>query len=104
MKIDNSVVPYQHCSICAELGDYHRALQKGGHEEEDTYLPANSARLKLVRQINGHAYLHQCPECQTFYLYKTYYEFLVSGSEDEQILIRLKDETEAEKYADYWLR
>ena len=41
--------------------------------------------------------LKQCPECGTYYLYRTDYEYLVNGSEDEEVLTRLKPE-EATEY------
>lgn len=92
------------CGTCATLRDYERAFQKGGHEGEDTCLPLASLRLTPVRDITSFAKLYRCPECGTFYLLKSYYEFLVSGSEEEQVLYRLKIESEADKYSDYWLR
>ena len=43
--------------------------------------------------------LQQCPQCATYYLYRTDYEFLVNGSEDEEELTRLTDEAAAEYLA-----
>ena len=96
--------PFQTCSICAEIPSYARAFQKGGQEQDDTYLPAQSAQLEFIEEIKSSVYLRQCPECKTLYLYKTYYDFLVSGSEDEQILIRLAHRDDANKHLDYWDR
>jgi len=36
--------------------------------------------------------LKQCAACGTYYLYETDYEYLVNGSEDEEVLTRLKEE------------
>lgn len=35
--------------------------------------------------------LQQCPECRAYYLYRTDYEFLVNGSENDEYLSRLTD-------------
>ncbi len=83
------------CSICSKLRDFERGFQKGGREEEDTWLPAEAASLVDVHEVrpgaNRSPVLRQCPECDTHYLYETGYEFLASGSEDEQRLTRLTD-------------
>ena len=88
------------CSICSQLRDYERGFQVGGREAEDTFLPGASAQLKNVCEIypggNRTPVLQQCPECGTHYLYETEYEFLVSGSEDEQRLTRLTAEQAAQ--------
>lgn len=81
------------CTTCGDLKDYHRAMQKGGRASEDTQLPAASGRLKNVKEVppshNGSSFVQQCPECGAWFLYKTTYEYLVSGSEDEQELSRI---------------
>ena len=93
--------PPKKCSICCDLSEYQRGFQKGGREEEDTYLPAASTYLKQVKEVypgkNRTPILKQCPECGTYYLYEVEYEFLVYGSEDEQRLSRLTD-AEAAQY------
>lgn len=58
------------CKVCGTLGDYYRGFQKGGREAED-------------------GLLQKCPECGDHFLYQSTYEFLISGSEDEQILTRV---------------
>ena len=88
------------CSLCSQLGDYEFAFQKGGREDEATYLPAPAYSLPVVRDLKPDGgcrllQLKQCPECETYYLYKTDYEFLVSGTEDEQELTRLTAEEAA---------
>lgn len=89
------------CSICTQLSDYHHGFQKGGHEDEDVFLPSAAGSLKDIRELEPvncrHMVLEQCPECGTCYLYQSDYEFLVSGTEDEQTLSRLTDE-EARRY------
>lgn len=81
------------CSVCGSLQDYHRAMQKGGHESQDTHLPAASGKLVTVKEVrpdhNGSSFVQQCAECDAWFLYKTTYEFLVYGSEDEQQLYRI---------------
>src|SRR5262245_60146761 len=90
---------HQQCSICSQLGEYHYAMQVYGKEEESTYLPEAASKLKTVKELKPDSgrtlYLEQCPECKIYYLYKTDYEFLIGGSEDEQILTRLADEEAA---------
>lgn len=88
------------CGTCSELGEYHRGFQKGGREEEDTFLPAASSRLKDVGETqpgkNRSPVVQRCPECGAFFLYEVEYDFLVGGSEDTQHLSRLTPE-QAEK-------
>jgi hypothetical protein len=90
---------YTHCSVCSSLADYESAYQKYGHAEGDTYLPAAAGSLLVVRDFKPYSsrklQLQQCPKCATYYLYRTDYEFLVNGSEDEDELTRLTDEAAA---------
>ena len=76
------------CPICGTLGEYHRGFQKGGREAEDTFLPAAAGSLVDVRKTED-GLLQKCPECGDHFLYQSTYEFLVSGSEDEQVLTRV---------------
>lgn len=90
------------CSLCRSLKDHESAYQKYGWEDDNTYLPAAAGQLKTVIDLkpgntSRQLILRQCPECRTYYLYRTDYEFLVGGSEDEEHLTRLTDE-EAAKY------
>jgi len=88
------------CTICSELTDQERAAQKWGWEEDNTYLPAAAVRLVIVRDFHPYGsrklQLQQCPECGCYYLYRSDYEYLVSGSEDEEYLTRLSAEQAAE--------
>jgi len=87
------------CSICSQLGDKEHALQHVQGDEEDTYLPEAANRLKVVRDIGHHNLeLQQCPECGTYYLWRSIYEFLVGfgGSYDEYYLTRLTDDVGAD--------
>jgi hypothetical protein len=85
---------------CSGLSDNEIANQKYGWEEDNTYLPEAASRLKVIRDFRPNdsrkLQLRQCPECGTFYLYRTDYEFLVNGSEDEETLIRLSQAQAAE--------
>jgi hypothetical protein len=76
---------YKHCGICSQLADEEYAFQRGvrlskyGREEQNTYLPPPAKRLQVVRVIlpgSRSLQLQQCPECKTYYLYRTDYEFL----------------------------
>lgn len=95
---------HQNCSICSQLDNYHSALQTIGREEEDTFIPEIAGSQKFVRSLKPEScrymQLQVCPECQTYYLYKSDYEYLAFGTEDEQILIRLTDE-EGAKYLEW---
>jgi hypothetical protein len=92
--------PPQPCSLCSHLGDEEYALQKYGWEADNTYLPAAAGQLVLVKDLRpaGARTLHlkQCPQCGTYYLYRTDYEYLVNGTEDEEFLTRLTDEQAGE--------
>jgi hypothetical protein len=95
----NKAAPYSECSICSLLAASESAYQKYGHAEDDTYLPAAANSLQVVRDFKPYSsrklQLQQCPQCATYYLYRTDYEFLVNGSEDEEELTRLTDEAAA---------
>jgi len=88
-----SVPPYKVCPICANLSDKEYAFQKYGWAQDDTHLPEAASHLAVVRDFrpfdSRKLQLQQCPKCDTYYLYKTDYEFLVNGSEDEEFLTRL---------------
>ena len=87
------------CSICGELHDEEYGYQKYGWPDDDTFLPGSAEKLDLVKDLKPHGsrslLLKRCPGCRTWYLYRTDYEFLVNGSEDEQFLTRLTDEEAA---------
>jgi len=89
------------CTICSQLSDHEHALEHVQGDEDDTRLPEASKRLMEVREIwPGHPGLQlmQCPECGTYYLSRSIYEFLVGfgGSYDEYYLVRLTDEVGAD--------
>jgi hypothetical protein len=89
------------CPICAQLGDYESGFQKYLFDEQNYYIPSAAARLEVVRDFTRPyssrlRQLKQCPECGRYYLYTTDYEFLIGGSEDEQVLERLSAEQAAE--------
>jgi hypothetical protein len=88
-----SNLPRRPCRICSGLLDQEYASQKYGWEQDNTYLPTTASRLKVVRDFrpcgSRKLQLQQCPECGAYYLYRTDYEYLVNGSEDEEYLTRL---------------
>lgn len=96
----NEILPHNGCCICAALADEETAYQKYGWEENNTYLPAAADQLTLVHDLKPYSgrklQLKQCPECGAFYLYRTDYEYLVNGSEDEEFLTRLSSEEAAQ--------
>ncbi len=90
------------CSICSQLNDWNQASQEVQGSDDDTYLPDAADKLKVIRDIKpGHPGLRlkQCPECGTYYLYYSIYEFLIPGSYDEYYLVRLTDEVGADYLA-----
>ncbi len=92
--------PDEPCSICSQLLDEEYAFQKYAHEEDNTYLPGAAGRLTVVKDLQLYSgrklLLQQCPECGAYYLYRTDYEYLVDGSEDEEFLTRLTKAEAAE--------
>jgi uncharacterized C2H2 Zn-finger protein len=92
-------LPPSPCPLCGELRDEEYARQKWGWEEHDTALPAAAGRLTVVRDLRPgetrELQLRQCPVCGAYFLYRTDYEYLVNGSEDEQFLTRLTAEQAA---------
>ena len=91
---------HQPCGICSNLTDQEYAYQKYGWERYDTHLPAAVNALKVVRDFRPYdsrmLQILQCPGCCTYYLYKTDYEYLVNGSENEEFLTRLTEKQAAE--------
>lgn len=99
----NKDARHEHCPICSQLRGYERGLQVHGREEQDTFLPDAAERLKFARTLKARGcrviQLSRCPQCETYYLFKSDYEYLATGSEDEQTLERLTDEKAAEYLA-----
>jgi hypothetical protein len=85
------------CGTCSSLRDYEQGVQHVQAEETDTHLPEAVGRLQGVPDIPDGPELLRCPECGTYYLYESAYEFLIGfgGSYDEQTLTRLSDEEAA---------
>ena len=81
------------CIICSQLSDQEQALEHVQGEPTDTRLPEAANCLDVVRDF-PRVQLRQCPECGTYYLYRSVYEFLIGfgGSYDEYFLWRLADE------------
>jgi len=96
---EKNVSPEQ-CGICSGLTDEAYASQKYGWEEHNSYLPAAAGQLKIVQDLRPFGsrklQLQQCPECGCYYLYRTDYEYLVNGTEDEEYLTRLTADVAAE--------
>ncbi len=86
------LIAISECEICRHLDDYETSFTKYAHEDETELLPAEAARLarlpgSRVSETDRRVFW-RCPVCGTFYLYKTTYEFLTTGSEDEEELER----------------
>jgi hypothetical protein len=89
------------CGTCGSLPDEDYGFQKNGWPADDTHLEPAASKLELVKDLDPHGgrtrHLQRCPECGTYYFYRTDYEFLAGGTEDEQFLSRLTD-AQAAKY------
>ena len=92
--------PGTECSICSKLLGEERATQKYGWPEVETTLPPEAGALEVIRDFRPYdtrkLQLQRCTQCGTYYLYRTDYEYLVNGSEDEEFLRRLTGEEAAE--------
>lgn len=95
-----NALPSARCA-CSPLLDEEYAFQKYGWPQDNTYLPDVSHHLEVIKDFRPYdsrkLQLRQCPDCKTYYLYRTDYEFLVGGTEDEEFLTRLT-EAEAAEY------
>ncbi len=87
------------CESCSNMAEKEYAMQKYG-SDNNTYLPDSASKLVEIHDFNPLSsrkrILKQCNECKTYYLYRTDYEYLAFGSEDEEFLERLTD-SEAEE-------
>ena len=95
-----SEVSHKRCAVCSSLLDSEYAFQKYGWPQDNTYMPSSTNHLDVVRDFRPYGsrklQLQQCPACGTYYLYRTDYEYLVGGSEDEEFLSRLTPAEAAE--------
>ena len=86
---------HRFCRTCSSMADQEYARQKSGWEENDTHLPSAAGLLVTVKDLGSSGsrmrWLQRCPECGTYYLYRTDYEYLVNGTEDEEYLSRLSE-------------
>ena len=83
------------CSICTQLREEESAVEYILTPTDNTDFPETVKKLKTVKDINTRLSLMQCPECNTYYIYRATYEFLIGygGSYDEYTLTRIDDET-----------
>ncbi len=92
---------HKQCSVCSQLSDIEKAFRKYGNDDLSTSLPPVSEKLVIVKDFrpfdDRKIQLQQCPECGTYYMYRTYYDYYINGSEDEQELTRITD-AEASSY------
>ena len=87
------------CAVCGELGDREYGARKGGWPEESTFIPGAIDRLIEVQDLGSDgSRLHKllrCPSCGDHFRYDTDYEFIVPGTEDNQVLSRLDEQQTA---------
>lgn len=84
------------CEICRNLADVETSFFKYGSPESDRPLPEAAGKLVAAEDFDDSTtrknYVKKCPICGTLYRYVFDYEYLVNGSEDEEILARLTPE------------
>ncbi len=90
-------IPISDCELCSRLGDLETSFSRCGHEDEATAMPPEAYRMvelkpvklnEIPTRIRGTYTFKRCPVCGTFYRYKSTYEYLVYGSEDEEEQVR----------------
>jgi hypothetical protein len=81
------------CEICSRLGQVETSYTKFGWEQDDRPLPPEASRLEPVEPLDSYEkerhHIRRCPLCGMLYQYDWTYEYLVNGSEDEEVLTRL---------------
>ena len=86
-------IPISDCEICSQLSESQSSFSKYGWDDSTRALPAAAGRLVSTGFIAPYDreenHLERCPVCGIFYHYRSSYEYLVNGSEDEEILTRL---------------
>ena len=93
MQDDVPLPALSDCEICSHLAEVETSFSKYGWEDMTRSLPPAAARLLPAEDISTgekeHHHVKCCPLCGTFYQYDFSYEYLVNGSEDEEVLTRL---------------
>ena len=86
------------CKTCGHLSGKEYGSQKFGWPDQTQYLPMDIDEFDLLRGTpSSQLKLLQCPECKTYYFYRSIYEYFVNGGEDDETLTRIT-EKEAKKY------
>ena len=84
------------CEICGRLSDVETSFTKYGWPDDDRPLPPEAGRLVPAEPTSGYDaerdHVRRCPICGTYYHYRWSYEYLVNGSEDEEVLRRITPE------------
>ena len=88
------------CDVCSTLSESEYGYSKYDWPEHDIYLPDAAGSLVIVKDLkplcDRQLQLWRCPGCGAWFLYRTDYEYLANGTEDEQFLTRLTEEEAAE--------
>ena len=86
------------CPICSQLGDVHISFYKYAAPEYDRPLPEASQKLVILPTLGASdpekEHVRRCPQCGRLYHYAFSYEYLVNGSEDEEVLTRMTPDQE----------
>jgi hypothetical protein len=87
------IIALSDCEICSRLGEVETSFSKYGWDDMTRSLPPEAARLTPAEDTSTYQgerhHVRRCPLCGTFYRYDQTYEYLVNGSEDEEVLVRL---------------
>ena len=92
--------PRTQCDVCSSLSESEYGYSKYGWPDHDVDLPDAAGSLVMVKDLKPLSerklQLWRCPGCGAWFLYRTDYEYLTNGTEDEQFLTRLSEEEAAE--------
>jgi len=86
------VMALSDCEICSRLAEVETSFAKYGSDDAARPLPPEAARLTPVGDLatlDAEHHVRRCPLCGMLYRYDWSYEYLVNGSEDEELLVRL---------------
>ena len=89
------------CDVCSSLSESEYGYSKYGWLDHAINLPDAFGSLVMVKNLkplsgDRQLLLYRCPGCGAWFLYRSDYEYLTNGTEDEQFLTRLSEEEAAE--------
>ena len=93
--------PRTQCDVCSSLSESEYGYSKYGWPDRAINLPDAFGSLVMVKDLlplggDRKLLLYRCPGCGAWFLYRSDYEYLTNGTEDEEFLTRLSEEEAAE--------